>query len=472
MAEAPVVELNELVDGQKVGVPAIVFLMIATLAMMSDGFDLAAIGFVGPELIKQWHVLPSDLAPLFIAGIVGLLAGAPLFGYFGDRSGRRKAILVGLCAFGGLTLASMAATSLPQLLVLRFLTGVGLGGVIPNVIALAAEVAPKRLRGLFIVIVNFGVPAGIALPGFVAAGLVPSYGWPVLFLVGGLLPLAVAVVAYFGLAESIKYLARQPGRTEEMQRIARGLRPDLAIGAATRFVTASPGATVPNGSVKGLFAGGLAAITPLLWIALAANQMSNFFSLTWLPTLLQSTGASTTQAGLSASLFSIGGIAGGLCLTFVIDRLGVIPMVILFFVGAPLIAAIGMSGLSPAEHNAIIAGAGFCVTGINFAMGATLGMIYPTPIRAMGTGWAQAMGRVGALLAPIIGGALLARHYPTQELLLAPAFVLGIGALACAIMAILCVRRFHGYRLSEFSAAELNGRILAPAPSERMTPLA
>ncbi len=159
-----------------------------------------------------------------------------------------------------------------------------------------------------------------------------------------------------------------------------------------------------------------------------------------------------------ASLFSIGGLAGGLCLTFIIDRFGSIPLVVLFFAGAPLIAAIGLPALSATEHGIIIAGAGFCVTGINFGMGAVLGTIYPTPVRSMGTGWAQAAGRVGALAAPLVGGALLALKLPLRELLLAPALVLGVGAVACATLAVLCVRRFGGTRLSEFPAVQTASR--------------
>jgi len=166
------------------------------------------------------------------------------------RFGRKKAILIGLCAFAGLTLVTMAAASLPQFVVLRFLTGVGLGGVIPNIIALTAEVAPKRLRGMFIVIVDFGVPAGISLPGMVAAGLVPQFGWPVLLFVGGVLPLAVALLA---LPESIKYLANRGDRGEEVRRLARVLRPDLAIDGATRFVMPARGPASTAGSPKTLF---------------------------------------------------------------------------------------------------------------------------------------------------------------------------------------------------------------------------
>ncbi len=445
--------LDDLVDGQQVGLPAIVFLAVATLALVSDGFDLAAIGYVGPELIKQWHVAPAELVPVFTAGIFGLLAGAPLLGFVGDRFGRKTAILIGLVVFGGVTLATAAASSLSQLVALRFLTGLGLGGVIPNVVALAAEVAPKRVRGTFIVVASFGVPLGISCPGLVAAGLVPTFGWQVLLLVGGVLPLAVAALGCFVLPESIRFLAQRGGRMEKVRRLARTLRPDLAISGSTQFIAAAHGQAPAPGSPKGLFAGGLALVTPLLWIALAANQMSNFFALTWLPTLLQSVGASTSQAEVSASLFSIGGLGGGLCLAFVIDRLGVVPLAVLFLAGSPLVAAIGLPGLSATEHGLVIAGAGFCVTGINFGMNAVLGMIYPTPVRSLGTGWAHAAGRVGALAAPLAGGALLAMRFPMQELLLAPAAVLAVGAAACATLAVLCVRRFGGTEVGEFPAA-------------------
>ena len=453
MAELATVDLDEVVDGQKVTASSVALLAIGLLTLLSDGFDLAAIGYVAPELVKQWQVAPAALAPAFSAGIAGLLVGAPLFGFVGDRFGRRTAILIGLCLFGGLSLATAAAASLTQLTVLRFLTGIGLGGVIPNVTALVAETAPKRLRGRFVVIASFGVPLGISLPGLAAAALVPRFGWEVLMLLGGVLPLAVAALAWLKLPESIKFLAER-GRAEEARRAARAMRPDLSIGNATRIVAAAQGSAVQAGSPRALFAGGLAAITPLLWYALAANQMSNFFSLTWLPTLLQSAGSSTAQAGVSGSLFSLGGLAGGACLAVVIDRLGVVPLVVLFFAGAPLIAAIGLPDLSPAAHAAAIACAGFCVTGINFGMNATLSTIYPTPVRAAGTGWGQAAGRVGALAAPVIGGVLLGLNLPVRELLLAPALVLGTGAIACTALAVLCIRRFGGVRIGERPAAE------------------
>jgi AAHS family 4-hydroxybenzoate transporter-like MFS transporter len=454
VADTPIVDLNELIDGQKVRKSSILFLVIATLAMAADGFDLSAIGFVVPELVKDWHITPAQMAPALTAGIVGLLCGAPLFGYLGDRLGRKKAILISLFTYGALTIVTMAASSLNQFVVLRFLTGIGMGGMIPNILALTAEMAPKRLRGMFTVIVLFGVPAGIALPGWVAALLVPLYGWPVILLVGGLLPVIIAVVAHFLLPESLKFLVQRGDRDDEAKRLARSLRPDLSIDSRARFSDGAAGVSAGSGSPAKLFKGGLAIITPALWIALAANQFTNFFALSWLPTLLQSAGLSTAQAGISASMFSIGGLAGGFVLIFLIDRFGAIPLVALFALGAPLVWMMGMPELPAAFLGAIIAGAGFCVTGNNFGINAAMVLIYPTPIRSTGAGLAQAMGRVGSLGAPVIGGILLAMHLPRQELYLAPALALAVGALASVLLVTMCIRRFGGYQLDDSSAAE------------------
>ena len=451
MSAAEPLDLNDLVDGQRLGLGSLLFFVLAALALVSDGYDLAAMGYVAPELLKDWHLSPTALVPAFSAGIIGMMAGGPLLGLLGDRYGRKRLIVAGLAAVGVTTLATMAVRSTTDLVLLRFVTGIGLGGVIPNVGALVAEMTPRRIRGRLLVIVSLGVPLGIALPGLVAATLVPQFGWRVLLLVGGLLPLAVAFAASGLMPESIKYLVERGDRSVEANRLARTLRPDIRIGDATRIAISDILAPRRRGSVKQLFLGEFALVTPLLWICQSTNQMANFFSLTWLPTLLQSAGASTSQAGAAASLFSIGGIAGGIVLLFIIDRLGVVPLVALFIFGAPLVAAMALPDLSFAVHAAVIAGAGVCVTGVQLGTTALLGMVHPTAIRSMGTGWTQAAGRLGALAAPVVGGILLSFDVPIRELPLAPATLLVIGALASIVLAIICVRRFAGMRVAEFS---------------------
>ena len=372
----------------------------------------------------------------------------------GDRYGRKRLIICGLGVIGLFTLLTMAARSTTDLVLLRFVTGIGLGGVIPNVGALVAEVSPKRIRGRLLVIVTLGVPIGIALPGLVAATLVPQFGWRAIMLVGGLLPLLVALASLFVLPESIKYLMEHGGREDEIRRIARKLRPDLAIDDATRIVLPAGAGKAQRGSFRTLFAGDFRVVTPLLWFCQAANQMANFFALTWLPTLLQAGGGGTAHAGASASLFSLGGLLSGLVLLVILDRVGVIPVVVLFLIGAPLVAGMALTDLSPEMHALIIFGAGMCVTGVQIGITALLGIFYPTAIRSSGTGWTQAAGRVGALAAPVVGGILLGLDIPMQSLPLAPAALMVLGMIACALLAWRCVKRFGGPRPSEFTAGK------------------
>ncbi len=453
-SHSSVVDLDELIDGQNIQASVVIFLALAILSVVADGFNIAVMGVVAPELVRNWHISPHAIVPLQLAGVFGLLIGAPSLGSLGDQIGRKRVIVTALLAFGMLALLSMAARSPGPLVALRFLTGLALGGLIPNVIALTAEVAPKRLRGMFIIIVNFGVPAGFALPGVASAALVPIYGWPVLFLVGGLLSLAIGLCAIPLLPESIRYLLNRGDRAAEVTRLARQLRPDLAIDAHTQFAVAVHRSGGHGGSLRRLFSDGLGVITPLLWIVLAANQFTNFFILSWLPLLLRSIGAGTQRIGLTTTMYSIGGIVGGLALVFIIDQLGVVPIVILFAVGVPVVALIGLPHLSAIAIAGIITFAGFCVTGNNFGINAVLGTLYPTPIRSMATGWGQALGRVGALLAQVAGGMLLSRHVPFGQVFIAPAASLVIAVIAASALGVLCYRRVGGYRLGEATVAD------------------
>ena len=448
--QRPVANVNDLLDRQEIGAPAVVFLVLTALAMVADGFDISAMGYIAPELVKHWHVAPAALVPVLTAGIIGLLVGAPLLGWFGDRFGRKKAIVATLAVVGVFSIITMTATDLRAFTALRFVTGVGLGGLIPNVVALAAEVAPKRMRGVFIVIVSFGVPAGLALPGWVAALFVPTYGWQAILLVGGIMPLLIGSAVLLFVQESIRYLIQRGDREDEVRRrlVAMfGAKVDLP--PTTASISAPQPALRLSGSPNVLFTEGLALVTPVLWLTLAANQFTNFFVVSWLPTLLQASGASTASAGINASLFSLGGLVGGVVIMLTIDRFGAVPLVILFLLGAPAVAAIGFAHVPPAYIGAVIAGAGFCVTGNNFGLNAVLGLAYPTPLRSKGTGWAQAAGRAGAVVGQVVGGALLARHLSLHEVFLAPACALIIGAGASGVLVRLCLRRYGGYRLDD-----------------------
>ncbi len=235
MTIADALDLDDLIDGQRLDLKLVVILIVAMLTLISDEFDLSAMGYVAPDLAKLWHVAPACSVPAFSAGIIGLFVGAPLLGWAGDRFGRKRIVVAGLVGIGLVTLATTAVTGTGELVALRLLTGIGLGGVIPNVVALIAEIVPRRVRGRMVVLVALGVVIGIGLPGVAAATLVPAFGWRALLVVGGALPLLFALASIIVMPESLRYLAQQPDRAGDMRRLARQLRPDLVIGDSTRL---------------------------------------------------------------------------------------------------------------------------------------------------------------------------------------------------------------------------------------------
>ncbi|TAJ26566.1 MAG: hypothetical protein EPO59_24605 [Bosea sp. (in: a-proteobacteria)] len=182
--------------------------------------------------------------------------------------------------------------------------------------------------------------------------------------------------------------------------------------------------------------------------------MANYFSLTWLPILLQSSGISPADASVAASFFAVGGLVGGMLLLFVVDRLGVIPLSLMFLAGAPLIATMVLPGLPLWGHEILIAGAGLCSMGIQLAITPILGILYPTAVRSSGTGWAHGVGRVGALAAPVVGGVILSLKAPPHYMTLAPSVLFLVGALASGLLAIICFRHVGGWQIDELSVGE------------------
>ncbi len=448
MSKTEVVDVSGVVDQQKIGVFNITLLVLAALASAVDGYDIFVPGYIAPELIKAWHVSPADLGSMFGIGLLGIILGAPLFGWFGDRYGRKRAIVLGSLLYGVVSLVSLAAASLTQFTVLRFFIGIGLGGVIPNALALIAEFTPIRYRASFMMLVVLGVPVGQLLPGFVTAALVPQYGWKLLLVVGGIGPILVAVLAYFALPESIKYLVLRTRRFAEVRRLVHAMQPAAAMTEDTRFIIPEPLIAAEISPAK-LFSDGLALITPLVWICLIAALIAIYFTASWLPVALQAAGLTTQQAALRAVYFGAGGVLGALCFTMFVQRFGVAAVALGFVVAVPLVACIGISGLSTTLISALTACAGFCIFGIINGMESIMGMLYPTAIRSKGIGWGLGVGRLGSIAGPLLGGYLVGMKLGNFQLFLAPAAFLLIGAVLFAILAVLCTRRFQGMQLND-----------------------
>ncbi len=455
MAERLPIDL--LVDEQKLGRFNLTVLLWSFLAMLADGYDISALASAAPELARSWHILPVDFGPALSASLFGILLGAPALGLVGDRFGRRGAVIVGCVIFGLGTLACVAAVNLHQIAAFRFVTGIGIGGLMPNAIALNSELSPKRLRATLVILMFTGITAGSTLASAIQAWLIPRYGWPIMFWIGGLGPLLIAAMLPFTLPESVKYLSVHPDRRAELLTTLRRLRPDLAIAADAEIV-AAPAPPAGGTGLAQLFTGGLAWITPLLWCCFATVLMVHYFLLSWLPLMLVNSGMSTQESGIATGYYFLGGTIGGLLISLVLGRFGYTAISLLFVAAIPAIAALGAPGLPPQSIALVAALAGFAALGAQFGNNAASGLLYPTAIRARGVGWALGIGRVGSILGPLVGGTLIGMKLPFQRLFLLAAAPMVIGLIASISVAILCRRRLGGLHLDDMPLAKKRRR--------------
>ena len=408
------------------------------LAMMADGFDLLNASIAGPAIIKEWGISRATLGPVFSASLVGFLVGAPFFGYVGDRFGRRLAIISSLIFVGLTTLACAWASNVQELLWLRFLSGLGLGGVLPNVIALNAEFAPRRSRATMLVVMSMGISLGGAIPGIVGATLMPTYGWPVIFLVGGIAPLVVGLCLIFAIPDSIKFMVLRGGGDEAVARLARKLDPALAIVPGTRFVLdRAEGSAKTRGSPAALFRSGWAPVTMLVWLIFVVNLMANNLMNAWLPMIVENGGRSATEGAYAGSLYQLGGSIGGLVIGILIDRLGLKVLPALFLLGVPIVAVTGTPGVSNSLLLAMAFFTGCMVTGMQNGINAGAGVIYPTALRANGVGYALGVGRFGSIAGPLVGSLLSSLEMPPAVFF----YVTAIGPLICAGCSMLLLRQ-------------------------------
>ena len=334
--------------------------------------------------------------------------------------------------------------SLSQLVVTRVLAGVALAGTLPIVVTLTNEFAPLRARATMVVLMFTGVTFGNGLPGLVAAGYMTEYGWRILFWIGGLAPIAIAIVLMFALPESVKFLALHPSRRDELVAVLKKIDPRLRIGSNTRFVIAGE-RNRPRFSLSGLFEGRLALLTPLFWTSESHHVNGILFYNQWMPTVLSSSGVSVEQAAIATTLFQFGGTVAGLLSMRLLDRYGFLPVPVLFACAIPIVVCIGIPGdLSPYFLIALVSGAGFCLLGLQFGNIASEANIYPTYIRSSGIASNFAVGRVGGGLGPLLGGFAFGAHLPREQIFMIAAAPLVVGLVAALMIVPLYKRHLAG----------------------------
>jgi AAHS family 4-hydroxybenzoate transporter-like MFS transporter len=446
MSEATV-DVTKVLDGQKITGFNVGLVILAFLVMMTDGYDLGAAAFAGPGLIKEWGLKGPELGILLSSSLGAGLFGPPLLGYLSDRFGRKRVIVCGAFAFGLFSLAAVATSSLSELVVTRIFAGVALAGTLPIVVSLINEFAPKQARATMVVLMFTGVTFGGGLPGLIAVKFIAVYGWRILFWVGGLAPLVMAAVLFFALPESVKYLTLHPARRAELVALLKRIDPALQIGPDTHFIISGE-QNRSKFSIGALLEGPLRVLTPLYWVSNLVCLMVFYFINQWMPTVLSSSGVSVEQAAIATALFQFGGTLAGLLSMRFLDKVGFLPVPILYACAIPIVISIGVPGLPPVVLIALVASAGFCLLGLQFGNIATEANIYPTYIRSWGIGSNFAIARIGGALGPLLGGMAFGAHLPAQQIFAIAATPLVIGL----VVALLIVPRYRAQLLRQQSA--------------------
>jgi MFS transporter, AAHS family, 4-hydroxybenzoate transporter len=430
MAQAPWSTTEAALENQRIGALQLRVAALCTLIQICDGYDVNSIGWAVPSLIHAWHLPPPVFATAFVWSSIGIMVGALSSGPIGDRFGRRPLLLASLAIFGLASLSRAFAGSLGMLSILRFFTGLGIGGAFPGAATLAGDYAPRRLRATMIMASFTGAPIGGFVGGQIVALLLrQQFGWPTIFILGGAFPLALVLVMALWLPESPRFLAARANLAPRHRALLQRL--DIAPGPQDRQAI-----DLARGNpIKMLFGEGYALQTILLWIIFFCSLLNLFLFGYWLPTVLNLIGMTPSQAVFASSLRDFGAIWAVLYLGLLIDRVG--PERSLAFhyaIGAVFIALIALVAMPYAALLAVIFFSGMTIIGSQTGANATCGALYPARMRTSGLGWALGVGRLGGIAAPALGGYLLARGLaPTHIFLSACLFAL-IAAVATALL--------------------------------------
>lgn len=396
-------DVEQLIDQRPLSRAQLLVIVLCSSVLFMDGFDAQSMGFVAPALIQQLHIARAALGPVFSSGTLGIMIGALVFGPIADRVGRKPVLICCTVLFGLLSLLTATAGSLQSLLIYRLITGFGLGGAMPNAVALTSEFMPRRLRATAVTVMFVGFSIGAAAGGFVAAGLISRFGWQSVFVVGGIAPCIIAVLLIGWLQESPRFLQVKSGGEE----------------SAEKFV------------VKQLFTDGRTRMTLLIWVVFFMSLLDLYFLNAWLPTVIHDAGIAVETAILLTAMFQLGGAAGSLLMGRLLDRFFSFRVLACAYLMAALfVFLIGAAGQSVLLLACTILGAGFAVIGGQSAANALAAEFYPTPIRSTGVGWALGIGRIGSITGPLLGGVLLSYQQETRRVFWAAAVPVLVAAVA------------------------------------------
>jgi MFS transporter, AAHS family, 4-hydroxybenzoate transporter len=462
MPQQQAIDVSEIIERQKLGGFLLGLVAVSWIITFFDGFDTNLISFAAPYFASGYHLTRAQLGNIFAMGLLGTLIGGFILGYLGDRIGRRPAVILSTAGFGILTLCFTFASGYWSLFGLRLINGIPLGGMLPLAWALNMEYVPKRYRATVVTVIMMGFSVGTGFGGPIAVWLIPKMGWQAVFVLGGTAALACAVILYFTLPESIRFLAgkgREPGRIAAvLERIAPGQR----FAPQATYIVADEPTVKKDFKPSLLFLGELKKITPLIWLAYIASSFAVYFLVNWTPLVFEALKFSRAEAATAASLISLMGAVGGLFLMRFTDNRGALAVTVMPIMTLILLLVASFVDFPHRAFLVLIACIGFFLVGGQFGVISICGVFYPSAYRANGAGWASSVAKVGSVMGPLVGGWVLSTSLPVRN-------IFAVLAICPAIFAICIytVGRMHSRMLGREALAELEQTAKAAAGVSR-----
>nr|WP_282600485.1 aromatic acid/H+ symport family MFS transporter [Pantoea ananatis] len=416
-------------------------IVLCFIVVALDGMDIAIMGFIAPSLKASWNVTNHQLGVVISAALIGLALGAMIAGPLADRFGRRLMIIFSVLFFGLWTMVTAFSHSIEQMILFRFLTGLGLGAAMPNVSTLVAEYAPERRRSFIITVVFCGFTFGAASGGFAASWLLPRYEWHSVLLLGGILPLLVLPVLIRQLPESVRFLISRGAPAERIRTILERMIPG-STNPHSQFQSSEADATQPDkNAIATVISPRYRTGSLMLWGGYFMGLFLVYLIGSWLPSLVSKQGMTVTQAAIITAMYQAGGTLGSLFAGWLMDRFNAnLALAVIYFCGGIAIVALGFSPAQVTVMSSIAFCSGFCFNGANTGMNALSASYYPTHARATGSSWMHGVGRIGAILSAFVGAEMLSLGWSFNLIFL----LLAIPAVLTTAM--LVIKNRYGFK--------------------------
>lgn len=427
------IDANKIIDEAKFNPFHWMVLFWCALIIIFDGYDLVIYGVVLPVLMKEWNLSPLEAGALGSYALFGMMAGALIFGPLSDKIGRKKAITICVVLFSGFTVLNGFARNPTEFGICRFIAGLGIGGVMPNVVALMSEYAPKKIRSTLVAIMFSGYSVGGMLSAGLGMVMLPSYGWQSVFFIAGIPLLLLPLIMKF-LPESVGFMVKQ-GRTDEAAAVLARVQPGFSLKAGEQLEAAAAG-KAKGGNVLDLFREGRALQTVMLWVAFFCCLLMVYALASWLPKLMTKAGYGLGSSLSFLLVLNFGAIFGAVGGGWLGDKFNM-PRVLMIFcaIAAASLCLLGFKSSTGVLYT-LIAIAGATTIGTQILLYALGAQFYSMSIRSTGLDWASGIGRNGAIVGPILGGALMAAELPLQANFLAFAVPGAIAAIAMTVFSL------------------------------------